>query len=88
MIHVSCKGQGCNAYDVVGPWHPATTYAPDPADPLNPEKGVHVITDRTAFRHEHADDCQPHPETGHYPLAFEFMAAVGESGPAVSVSGA
>jgi len=31
--------------------------------------------DRTALKHSHADDCEPHPETGHYPLHFTFMAA-------------
>jgi hypothetical protein len=88
LIHVSCKGQNCNAYDVVGPWHPATTHVPDPADPLNPEAGLHVLTDRSALRHNHADDCEPHPETGHYPLHFEFMAGSDASPPAVSATGA
>ena len=67
MIHVSCKN--CTAYDIVGPGHPAVTQ--------HPETGQHVLTDRSALRHNHADDCQPHPETGHYPLHFEFMAGVG-----------
>jgi hypothetical protein len=64
LIHVSCRN--CNAYDVVGPGHPATTF--------DPATQQHVITDRSALRHSHADDCEPHPETGHYPLTFEFMA--------------
>jgi hypothetical protein len=67
--HVSCKS--CNAYDIVGAGHPATTY--------NPETDQHVITDRSAFRHAHADDCQP-GEDGNYPLHFDFMAGVGPAG--------
>lgn len=68
MIHVRCRN--CGTYDIVGPGHPATTY--------DPENGQHVITDRAALKHAsadaHADGCEPHPETGHYPLHFEFMA--------------
>lgn len=78
MIHVSCRN--CGTYDIVGPGHPATTY--------NAETDQHVLTDRAALRHSHADDCEPHPETGHYPLAFEFMAGTGTSGPAITVTGA
>ena len=85
MIHVSCHN--CHTYDIVGPFHPATVYVPHPDDPANPEAGQHVITDRAALRHAHADDCQP-GEDGHYPLHFEFMAAVGATPPAVSVTGA
>ena len=68
MIHVSCKG--CHAYDIVGPGHPATTYVPHPDDP---DKDQHVLTDRSALRHAHADDCQP-GDDGNYPLHLEFMA--------------
>jgi hypothetical protein len=75
LIHVHC--QNCGTFDIVGPGHPATTYVPDPADPGNPEAGQHLITDRTALRHSHGDDCEPHPETGHYPLHFTFIGAVG-----------
>jgi hypothetical protein len=46
-----------------------------------------VLTDRSALRHNHAEDCQP-GDDGNYPLAFEFMAAVGATPPAVSVTGA
>lgn len=77
-IHISCKN--CGTYDIVGPGHPATAY--------DPEADRHVLTDRSALRHAHADDCEPHPETGHYPLHFEFMAATGDSGPAATVTGA
>lgn len=66
MIHVSCKN--CSAYDIVGPGHPATTYVA--------ETDQHVLTDRSAIRHSHADDCQPGAD-GNYPLHFEFMAGVG-----------
>jgi hypothetical protein len=65
LIHVHC--QNCGTFDIVGPGHPATTY--------DPASGQHVLTDRTALKHSHADDCEPHPETGHYPLHFTFMAA-------------
>jgi hypothetical protein len=84
MIHVSCKG--CGTYDIVGPGHPATVYVPHPDHPDDPEAGQHVLTDRSALRHAHADDCQP-GEDGNYPLHFDFMAATGEHGPAVSVTG-
>ncbi len=86
MIHISC--QNCHSYDIVGPGHPAVTYVPHPERPDDPEAGQHVLTDRSALRHSHAEDCEPHPETGHYPLHFEFMAAVGANGPAVSATGA
>jgi hypothetical protein len=76
--HVSCKN--CGTFDIVGAWHPATTYVPHPDDPADPEKGQHVITDRTAVRHSHDDDCQPNEE-GHYPLAFTFMGAIGTPPP-------
>jgi len=76
VIHVSCKG--CGSYDIVGPGHPATTYVPHPD---YPKAGQHVLTDRSALRHAHAGDCAPDPETGHYPLHFDFMAGT------VSVSG-
>lgn len=78
MWHVSCKN--CGTFDIVGPWHPATTYSPDPSDPGNQDKGQHVITDRAAVRHSHDDDCQP-GEEGHYPLAFTFMGAIGTPAP-------
>lgn len=79
MIHVACKNSNCNAYDIVGPGHPATTY--------NAEADMHVLTDRSALRHSHADDCQP-GEDGSYPLHFEFMAGAGATPPAVTVTGA
>lgn len=89
MIHVRCKN--CGTYEIVGPGHPATTHVPDPADPGNPEAGQHLITDRSALKHAsaggHEDGCEPHPETGHWPLHFEFMAAVGANPPAVTVTG-
>jgi hypothetical protein len=78
LIHILC--QNCGTFDIVGPGHPATTYVPHPDDPHNPEAGQHVLTDRTALKHAHAEDCEPHPETGHYPLAFTFMAGVGVTG--------
>jgi len=65
--HVSCRN--CGTFDIVGPGHPATTY--------DPESDRHVITDRTALRHSHEDDCEPHPETGERPLHFTFMAPIG-----------
>jgi len=43
----------------------------------DPETGQFKLTDREALRHSHDEDCEPHPETGHYPLAFTFMAAIG-----------
>lgn len=64
MIHVAC--QNCGTFDIVGPGHPAVTYSA--------EAQQHVLTDRTALKHAHADDCQPNAE-GNYPLAFTFMAA-------------
>jgi hypothetical protein len=67
-IHVACTN--CGTFDIAGPGHPAVTQ--------DPATGQHALTDRTALRHSHADDCQPHPETGHYPLAFTFMAEVGQ----------
>jgi len=66
LIHVIC--QNCGTFDIVGPGHPAVEY--------DAEAGQHVLTDRTALKHSHAEDCEPHPETGHYPLAFTFLAAV------------
>jgi hypothetical protein len=61
---VTC--QGCGTYDMVAPGHPA---ARDRGD------GTHELHDRTAIRHDHADGCEPHPETGNYPLDFSFMTA-------------
>lgn len=73
MIHVSCRS--CHAYDIVGPGHPAVTCGHDEGTACTDAgSGTHVLTDRSALRHSHADDCEPHPETGHYPLHFEFMA--------------
>jgi hypothetical protein len=69
VIHILC--QNCGTFDIVGPGHPAATY--------DEEKQQHVLTDRTALKHAHADDCQPNEE-GHYPLAFTFMAGVGVTG--------
>jgi hypothetical protein len=66
VIHVAC--QNCGTFDIAGPGHPAVTY--------DTEKQQHVLTDRTALRHSHADDCQP-GEDGNYPLHFTFMAPVG-----------
>jgi hypothetical protein len=60
--HVAC--QGCGTFDIAGPGHPAVTY--------DDGKQQHVLTDRTALRHAHDDDCQPNEE-GHYPLAFTFV---------------
>jgi hypothetical protein len=73
-LHVQCRN--CGTFDIAGPGHPAVTY--------DEEAGQHVLTDRTALRHNHAGDCEPHPETGHYPLHFTFMAGIGpaETGPA------
>lgn len=65
MIHVACKN--CGTFDIAGPGHPAVRF--------NPDTQQHEVFDRTALRHSHADDCQPHPETGHYPLTFTFMFA-------------
>ena len=67
MIHVSCRN--CGTFDIAGPGHPAVEF--------DEEKQQHVLTDRTALRHAHADDCEPDAETGHYPLAFTFFAAGG-----------
>ena len=69
MIHVSCRN--CGTFDIVGPGHPAVTFDQD--------KQQHVLADRTALKHAHDENCQPHPETGHYPLHFTFMAGVGVS---------
>jgi hypothetical protein len=66
LIHISCRN--CGTFDIVGPGHPAVTY--------NAETGQHELTDRTQLRHSHAEDCEPHPETGHYPLHLTFMAEV------------
>ena len=66
MIHVSCKN--CGAFDVVGPGHPAVTY--------DAERQQHVLTDRSALRLSHGEDCQP-GDDGNHPLHFMFMAAVG-----------
>ena len=66
MIHIAC--QNCPAFDIVGPGHPAVTF--------DEEKQQHVLTDRTALKHSHADDCQP-DANGNYPLAFTFLAPVG-----------
>ena len=76
MIHVSCKSEGCRAFDVVGPGHPAVTCDHDGTACDSAGPGRHVLTDRAALRHDHADGCEPHPETGHYPLAFTFMAGM------------
>lgn len=70
MIHVHC--QNCGTFDVVGPGHPAVQF--------DGERQQHVLTDRAKLRHSHADDCEPHPETGHYPLHFTFLGAVGVTG--------
>jgi hypothetical protein len=67
VIHVTC--QNCHAFDIAGPGHPAVTY--------DAEAQQHVLTDRTALRHAHADDCEPDAETGHYPLHFTFFGAIG-----------
>jgi hypothetical protein len=61
---VTC--QNCGAYDMVGPGHPAVRDRGD---------GTHELHDRAAVRHDHADGCEPHPETGNYPLDFSFMTA-------------
>ena len=66
MIHIAC--QNCPAFDIVGPGHPAVTF--------DEKKQLHVLTDRTALKHSHADDCQP-DANGNYPLAFTFLAPVG-----------
>jgi hypothetical protein len=67
VIHAQCRS--CGTFDIAGPGHPAVTY--------DEQAGQHVLTDRTALRHSHADDCEPDAETGHYPLAFTFFRAVG-----------
>ena len=69
MWHVACKN--CGTFDIAGPGHPAVTY--------DSEKDQHVLTDRTALRHEHADTCQPNEE-GSYPLAFTFISLPVETG--------
>jgi hypothetical protein len=69
LIHVAC--QNCGTFDIVGPGHPAVT--PDP------QTGQHLLTDRTALRHNHAGDCRPGAD-GNYPLALTFMAPVGVAG--------
>jgi hypothetical protein len=63
LIHVHC--QNCGTFDIVGPGHPAGE--------VDEENQRFVLTDRAKLKHAHADDCEPHPETGHYPLAFTFM---------------
>ena len=68
MIHVSCAN--CHTFDIAGPGHPAVTF--------DEEKQQHVLTDRSALRHSHAEDCQP-GEDGNYPLHFTFFAAVGDA---------
>lgn len=79
MIHAQC--QNCGTFDIAGPGHPAVTCAHDDATACaDAEAGQHVLTDRTALRHAHAEDCEPHPETGHYPLAFTFFAGLSPSG--------
>jgi hypothetical protein len=66
VIHVSCRN--CGTFDIVGPGHPAVEF--------DEEKQQHLLVSRTALKHSHADDCEPHPETGHYPLHFTFMAGM------------
>lgn len=66
-IHVACAN--CGTFDIVGPGHPAAVY--------DEEKGQHVLTDRTALRHAHDENCQPNDE-GNYPLHFTFLAGVGQ----------
>lgn len=61
---VTCRG--CGASDTAGPGHPAVRDRGD---------GTHELHDRTALRHDHADGCEPDPETGHYPLDFSFTVA-------------
>jgi hypothetical protein len=63
LIHVQCKN--CGTFDVAGPGHPAVQY--------NSQAGQHVLFDRTALRHDHADGCEP-GDDGNYPLHFTFMA--------------
>lgn len=70
MIHIAC--QGCHAFDIVGPGHPATVYVPHPDAPDDPARGQHVLTDRTKLKHSHADGCMP-GDDGNYPLHFTFM---------------
>lgn len=67
MIHISCRN--CGTFDIAGPGHPAVEF--------DEEKQQHVLTDRTKLKHSHDDDCLPHPETGHYPLAFTFIGGIG-----------
>lgn len=75
MIHVHCSN--CGTFDIAGPGHPAVTCAHDGVIACaDAGTGQHVLTDRSALRHEHADGCEPHPETGHYPLTFTFMAGI------------
>lgn len=69
MIHVQC--QGCGAWDIAGPGHPAVRQ--------DPGTGQHELFDRTALRHAHADGCQP-DAAGNYPLAFTFLSGVQVSG--------
>jgi hypothetical protein len=61
---VTCKG--CGSYDIVAPGHPAMRDRGD---------GTHELHDRGALRHNHAEGCEPHPETGHHPVDFSFMVA-------------
>jgi hypothetical protein len=86
LIHVSCRN--CGTYDIVGPGHPGAVCNHPPDVECTAEEAQHVLTDRTALRHNHAADCQPDPETGHYPLHFDFMAGTGASPPAAVMTGA
>lgn len=61
---VTC--QNCGTSDIAGPGHPAVRSCGD---------GTHELHDRTALHHDHSNNCQPDPDTGHYPLDFSFMAA-------------
>lgn len=70
LIHVSCDN--CGTFDITGPGHPAGE--------TDPETQAFTLTDRTALNHSHADDCEPHPETGHYPLTFTFIGGVAMTG--------
>jgi hypothetical protein len=82
VIHVACTG--CGTFDIVGPGHPAVECTHPPDVGCRDEGVAHVLTDRTKLKHAHRDDCEPDPETGHYPLHFTFMAGVG----AVDMTGA
>jgi len=66
---VACKN--CGSFDIAGPGHPAVEY--------DSEAGQHVLTDRTALRHSHDDDCQP-GDDGNYPLAFTFIGTIAVTG--------